>query len=266
MTRTAAFAAVVLVLAAGCSPPASVEEKGQPAQQSKPPATGPAEKPAQPTESKAPGPAQETSPAAPKPGPEAGTQVIQLFNGKDLDGWKILSEDWFTDHGKVYVKDGAIYLDPGNAQTGISWKGEFPRTDYEVSLEAKRVEGEDFFCGMTFPIGEGGFATWIVGGWGGHVVGLSNVDGANASENQTTKSMEFEKDRWYSLRLLVTDERIECWIDLEKIIDLARGDHKFAVWPNQESVRPFGVATWHTGGALKNFRLRRLAPIPGAKP
>jgi hypothetical protein len=224
MARIAAMAALAALLAlAGCSQPATTGK----AASAKPPA----------------------EPAS-----------TALFNGKDLAGWKVLAEDWFDKHGKVYVKDGAIHLDEGDAQTGIVWTGEFPKSNYEVTLEAMRVTGGDFFCGMTFPIGKDGFATWIVGGWGGGLIGLSNVDGANASENQTTTSLSFETNQWYTLRLVVTDERIECWIDLEKKIDLERGEHEFAVWSNQESVRPFGVATWHTGGAVRNIRLRRRAP------
>jgi hypothetical protein len=216
----AAIAALALALA-GCSPPAATE-KAAPAK------------------------------------PQAEPSSTALFNGKDLAGWKVLADDWFDKHGKVYVKDGAIHLDEGDAQTGIVWTRDFPKSNYEVTLEAMRVTGSDFFSGLTFPIGKDGFATWIVGGWGGGLIGLSNVDGANASENQTSTSMSFESNQWYTLRLVVTDERIECWIDQVKRIELERGEHKFAVWANQEPARPFGIVTWHTGGALRNIKLRRL--------
>ena len=53
--------------------------------------------------------------------------------------------------------------------TGVTYQGQFPKTDYEVSLEAMRVDGVDFFCGMTFPV-RSEFCTLIVGGWGGEVV------------------------------------------------------------------------------------------------
>jgi hypothetical protein len=48
--------------------------------------------------------------------------------------------------------------------------------NYEIKLEAKKVTGNDFFCGMTFPVGDS-FCSFIVGGWGGPVVGLSSIDG-----------------------------------------------------------------------------------------
>jgi len=183
--------------------------------------------------------------------------VVSLFNGKDLAGWKIQDRYEFSDHGKVYVKDGVLYLDEGKPMTGIQWPGEFPKSNYEVSLEAMRTSGSDFFVGMTFPVGDS-WATWINGGWGGNVVGLSNVDEYNASENQTSRGMNFKDKQWYRFRLRVSDERIETWIDDEQVINLERKGHKFSVWEEQAPIKPFGVATWYTGGALRNFTLKRL--------
>jgi len=183
--------------------------------------------------------------------------AVLLFNGKDLTGWKIQDVYDFEDHGKVYVQDGAIHLAEGKPMTGIAWKGEFPKNNYEVSVEAMKTTGDDFFCGMTFPVGDS-WVTWINGGWGGGIVGLSNVDNYNASENQTSTGKSFEKNKWYRFRLRVTDARIECWIDGEQAIDQERAEHKFSVWEEQSPIKPFGVATWHTGGALRNFTMKRL--------
>lgn len=182
---------------------------------------------------------------------------IALFNGTDLTGWKIVDTEDFESHGKVSVQDGTIRLEQGDPFTGIAWTGEFPKNNYEANLEAMRVDGYDFFCGMTFPIGDS-WATLIVGGWGGMVVGISNVDDMNASENQTTRGISFELKQWYPIRLRVTTPKIEVWIDSKKVIDLAREGHRFNVWPEQQPIRPFGVATWMTTGALRNITMRKL--------
>jgi len=193
--------------------------------------------------------------ALPAPGRDGW---VSLFDGRTLNGWKVLEDDAFTGHAKVYVREGAIALERGSLQTGIGWRGDFPRDDYEVSLEAMRVDGYDFFCGMTFPVGESP-CTLIVGGWGGTVVGLSNVNDMHAAENETTCGMTFKNDRWYRIRLRVTAPKIEAWIDGEKMIDLSRADRRFTVWWEQEPARPFGIATWDTGAALRNIKIRQLA-------
>src|SRR5512133_1189836 len=115
-----------------------------------------------------------------------------LFDGKTLDGWEITN---FGPQGPVSVSGGEIILGMGDGCTGITWKRAFPRADYEVSLDAKRVAGNDFFCGLTFPVGKDP-CTFIVGGWGGATVGLSSIDGKDAAENETTTIRNFETNKW----------------------------------------------------------------------
>jgi hypothetical protein len=147
----------------------------------------------------------------------------------------------------------------GNDMTGVTWTKDIPKMDYEISLEAKRVAGGDFFCGMTFPVNDKP-CSLIVGGWGGGTTGLSSIDDADASENETTTYHSFADDRWYKIRLRVTKEKIEAWLDKEKIVNLATKDRRISVRSEVELSRPLGFATWNTTGALKNIELRRLAP------
>jgi hypothetical protein len=181
-----------------------------------------------------------------------------LFNGRNLDGWHVPDAGAFRGRGEVRVADGAIHLDPGRPLTGVAWGGAFPRSNYEVQAEVRRTAGADFFCGMTFPVGEA-HCTWIVGGWGGAVVGLSNVDGASAAANPTTGRRTFETGRWYRLRLRVTDARVACFIDGEPVIDQGRAGHAFGIWPQQQPCRPFGIAAYLTGSAVRSVVLREKA-------
>ncbi len=187
-------------------------------------------------------------------------ETVKLFDGKTLKGWK---KPNYGGQGKVEVKDGVLYLRLGASATGVTWTGErfkFPTTNYEVTLEAKRVAGTDFFCGMTFPIGEG-HASLIVGGWGGMVCGISCINGFDAANNTTTTAQRFEQGKWYKIRLRVTDDHLRAWIDGERIVDVERTESKeFTVRPEVELAKPFGFTTWKTTGALRNIRLRRLDP------
>ncbi len=181
----------------------------------------------------------------------------KLFNGKDLAGWKVIDKFVFEKHGKVAVKNGEIILPKGNPGTGISYQKELPRIDYEISLDAKRTEGGDFFCGLTFPV-EKSYCTLILGGWGGGVTGLSNVDGLAAIENESTDFVEFKKDQWYHVRLRVTQKGIDAWVDKEHIVNVPLTDRKFDIWWEQEPVRPLGIASWYTGAALRDIQFTSL--------
>jgi len=174
-----------------------------------------------------------------------------LFDGKTLDGWEITD---FGTQGPVSVSGGKIILGMGDGCSGITWKRDFPTVDYEVTLEAMRVDGHDFFCGMTFPVGKDP-CTLIVGGWGGMVVGLSSIDGMDASENETMTLKQFENDRWYRIRLRVTADTIQAWIDNEIVIDFTIGDCFLSIRPEVELSKPFGIASWRTTAAIKNIRI-----------
>lgn len=184
--------------------------------------------------------------------PKNGWQM--MFDGQSLGKWKPTA---FEGHSEVRIENGQLMLPVGHDMTGVTYTGELPHLDYEVSLEAMRVEGHDFFCGLTFPV-EKEPCSLILGGWGGSVVGLSNVDGFDASENVTTRTMEFDNNHWYRVRLRVTKAKIEAWVDSEKIVDLDRTDKKFSIRMEVEESQPFGIATWRTGGALRDIRIRRL--------
>jgi hypothetical protein len=177
-----------------------------------------------------------------------------LFNGISLDGWQVID---FEEHGSVTVADSSVILGAGSGITGIKWIRDFPVTDYGISLDAKRIEGSDFFCGMTFPVKES-FCTLVIGGWGGSIVGLSCVDGEDAANNLTYDFRKFESNRWYSIRLKVTEKKIEAWIDKDKIVDLELGIYRLSLRWETESSKPFGIATWKTTGALRKINLERI--------
>ena len=185
-----------------------------------------------------------------KPAPAAK----DLFNGKTLEGWKVTD---FGGEGKVVVREGTIILERGNEMTGITWTGKPPRSNYELTLEGKRIEGSDFFCTTTFPVGEK-CCSFVTGGWGGSVIGLSNVDYMDASENPTSASRQFKNNTWYQFRIRVTDEKIEVWIDKDQVVDQNRKDHVFGVRIECDPSQPLGISTYDTVGAVRNIRLKEL--------
>jgi len=181
-------------------------------------------------------------------------EPISLFDGQSLGQWK--STD-FGGQGEVSVQDGAIHMAMGSYMTGITWTGPVVRMNYEITLEAMRVAGNDFFCGLTFPVGERP-CTLVLGGWGGSVCGLSSIDYYDASENPTTRIVSFETGKWYFVRLRVTPDRIQAWLDGEDLVDFETTDHKIGIRMEVEESQPLGIATWNTAGAVRNIKVRRL--------
>ncbi len=193
----------------------------------------------------------------------AGTTHAQLpgwkslFDGKSLGGWK---EAAFKGHAGVHIENGAMVLEAGSPMTGATWSGDFPKADYEVRFEAMRQKGNDFFASLTFPVGES-FCTWVTGGWGGDIVGLSSIDGWDAADNETRTYVKFEPERWYRFQLLVKDDRIQAWIDDKPVINVDIAGRKIGLrFEDMKLSAPLGFASYLTRGAVRKIQYQVLKP------
>jgi hypothetical protein len=188
--------------------------------------------------------------AQPKPG-----EWQSLFDGKSLQGWR---ETPFTGRGQVRVENGTMVLGAGGPMTGVTWTGSYPRSNYEVRFEGARLKGGDFFASLTFPV-QDSFATWVTGGWGGDIVGISSIDGWDASDNETRTYFNFAAGRWYALRLQVTDDRIKAWIDDRPIIDVVITGRSISLRHGEIKLSaPLGFASYNTEGGVRKIEYRLL--------
>jgi hypothetical protein len=203
--------------------------------------------------------AEEAKPALPVVGDfflshNFGPNGSSVKEVKPDKGWVITD---FVGTGAVTFADGVATLGRGNDMSGITWTGPLVRMNYDITLEAKRVEGEDFFCGLTAPYREDCYSL-IVGGWGGRLVGISSIDYNDAYNNETARFRDFEMNRWYRVRLRALPDRIQAWIDDEQIVDVETTDRKIDIrWEVTKSM-PLGISTWCTTGAIRNVAMRAL--------
>lgn len=182
---------------------------------------------------------------------------IVLFDGKTLDGWKKTD---FYGAGEVTVEDGQVRLKAGKSMTGITTtRTDLPTVDYELSYEAMRLDGNDFFAAATFPV-QKAHITLVNGGWGSSITGLSSVNGADASENSTSTYFKYQDRTWYRFRIRVTASVIRCWIGDEEVVTLDHQESTLGTRLETHANRPLGFATWETTGALRDIKLRKLTP------
>lgn len=186
-----------------------------------------------------------------------------LLDGKSLAGWKVTD---FAGHSTVSVEKGSLVADAGSRLTGITYGREVPTMDYEIALDAMKLEGKDFFCGLTFPVGTTN-CTLILGGWGGSITGLSSLDELDASENETGSNMTFETGRWYRVRVKVAKGRIEAWVDNDKVADVRTEGRKLSLRRGEiGKSAPLGIASFQTRAAWREIRVRQLpSQSPPAK-
>ena len=77
----------------------------------------------------------------------------------------------------------------------------------------------------------------------------------DASENETGTMKKFQNGQWDIIRLRVTENSIQAWIDNEIIIDFERTGQKLVLRWEVEPSKPLGIATWKTLAALRKLKL-----------
>jgi hypothetical protein len=198
--------------------------------------------------------------------PAESAKEVVLFDGKSLDDWEMVD---IGASGAVELEGGLMVINAGDSVSGAVYKkaASLPTTNYEISLEAKRLEGVDFFCGLTFPVGSPKTcATLVCGGWGGAVTGISSIDGLDASENGTSNFVRYEDNKWYAVKVRVTPANLSVWIDGKHLIDQELEGKKVSVRPGPiESYLPLSFTTFATTAAIRNVKLTVLEE-PKKKP
>jgi hypothetical protein len=71
--------------------------------------------------------------------------------------------------------------------------------------------------------------------------------------------MDFAMNRWYRIRVRVSETKIEAWIDDQQVVDLTTTGKTLSMRPGdiQQSL-PLGIATYMTRAAVRDIRLRRF--------
>ncbi len=190
--------------------------------------------------------------------------VIELFDGKSLGIWE---EIQFTEgnEANVRIENGKIIFGRGDPLTGIaindaSFKP--PAEEYEITLKARKIDGRDFFCALTFPVPEkNSCCTFVAGGWGGQVTGLSNIDYLDANRNTTRSTLDYDHDRWYIIRVEVTRGRIRCWIDKRLVVNCLIKDKHISMRSGPiEKCQPFGIASYDTKVEFESISVKKFSP------
>ncbi len=186
-----------------------------------------------------------------------------LLDGKSLSGWQRL--DFEGSGGRIEASNNSILFSRGNPLTAMVVSDRSlmpPAEEYEIILRARKMDGRDFFCALTFPVpSQSACCTFVAGGWGGGVTGISNIDNLDANRNTTRSSLRYETGKWYDLKVEVKRERIRCWVDQRIVVNTLIADKIISMRPGDiEQCQPFGIASFATTSEFKSLRVRALPP------
>ncbi len=187
--------------------------------------------------------------------PDASSPFRILFDGKSLDGWEA---GVYGDDPELEFRNGGVRLPIGVPMSGITYLGAPPEGAYVLEVQATKEYGSDFFLGVTFPV-RGAHLTLVLGGWGGSTCGLSNLDGLDASENDTRTFRQFPNGKRMTVQLHVDEGRVRALIDGEVVVDRSIEGVELSTRPEVEPSLPFGVASFATVTTVHLVRIRAAA-------
>jgi hypothetical protein len=176
-----------------------------------------------------------------------------LFSKASLAPWTPVI---FGGDGTIHMQDGAMILEAGSPLTGVIAAPNLPR-EYELRLRAVRLQGNDFFCGLTFPV-RGSHLTLVLGGWGGAVCGLSNLDDMDAAHNDTRRLRHFNNGVPVQVVLRVSDDRVEVDLDDKEFLRVPLADRTLLLRAEMRLCQPLGFASFATRSALLACDFRPL--------
>ena len=203
------------------------------------------------------------TPSVPAPRRAVAMQ-IDLF-AREIADWKTIP-DIEANGGAEMTDAGTCVIHPGQPISAIRYEGrwELPVTEYEIKFQARRLEGQDFFAAVTFPVNSRETcATFIPGGWGGAVTGISSIDDMDASVNETTSVANFVQNEWYSFRIEVVPESLKVWNGGAIIVNVPLQGRRISLRPGDlEYCAPFGLGTYQSTGEIRNLTIQKLDGKP----
>jgi len=189
-----------------------------------------------------------------------------------VQAWDLLDPTFHThwqkadipEEGTFACKDQELTLAPGLPMTGCKFTAwstlGLPGTGYSIEYEAMRAEGDDIFGMCTFPVSSHqAHATFVIGGWGGTLTGISSIDFKDASENSTRAEQRFENGVWHHVRIEIRDQDLRAWVNHKRVVNVSILGRKVSLRAGYiDHCLPFGFATWNTTGKIRQVQIRML--------
>lgn len=178
-------------------------------------------------------------------------QNVELFNGKNLDGWKIYgTEKWYVEDGLLVGESG-----PDEEYGYLATQQEYKNFELQVEF-LQRADGNS---GVFF---RSSIEGTVITGWqvevappDMHTGGIYESYGRGwliKPDLEKEKLLQFGE--WNTLKIRVDGDRVSTWLNGKKMIDLK--DQKIGEKTGKIALQI------HSGGGIKvlwkNFSLRKL--------
>jgi protein kinase-like protein len=157
---------------------------------------------------------------------------------------------WHMPPGTKMAKD-VIVLPSVSAWPApqLEWQGPFPRSNYELEVEAMPVDSTDYFCSLVVPVGKRSVTITTID----RRLRLMEVDDRMVTVNTR---LALARKKWHRFRVRVTPAFFTVWVNGTKIVErLCDG----SVFRSPRGAKPLAIYASGTQTGIRSVRMRRIA-------
>jgi alpha-L-arabinofuranosidase len=137
--------------------------------------------------------------------------VLNVDPAKGTDGWQFTA-------GKWNIADSSIKPQNTDAETWAVF-GDPSWTDYTITLKARKNAGAEGFLILYHAMDADNYSWWNIGGWGNtRTTAEATHDGRRAPFGPSS-DFKVETGQWYDIRIEVTGNHVQGFIDNKPITD-----------------------------------------------
>jgi len=133
-----------------------------------------------------------------------------VHNG--TSGWRVFNGTWSAANG-VYQQT-ALTTDCYSTTGNTNW------ANYTITLQANKVSGQEGFLIMFNWLDDNNWTWWNIAGWGNTLDGIEQMSGGGKSLISSQISESVNANQWYSIRIVLTGPRIQCYLNGVLIHDI----------------------------------------------
>ena len=187
---------------------------------------------------------------------------VELFNGKDLTGWKAGENP-----ESFRVEDGILIAEGERAH--LFYETEMPFRNFELKAEVKALRGANSGIYIHTEFQDEG---WPSKGYEVQINNSFNPEGRNRETRKTGSLYAIrnvyyqtvEDDTWFTMLVRVVENRIEVFVNDQKVVDYIQPDEPWRNRGMRERLLSEGTFALqaHDPGSSVGFRSIKVKPLP----
>ena len=127
------------------------------------------------------------------------------FVGQGTNGWRVFNGNWSTNRG--LYQQTAITTDCYSTSGNTNW------ANYTITLQARKVGGDEGFLVVFDFLDDNNWTWWNVGGWNNTLDGVEQMSGGNKSLISSQVAQTIATNTWYTISVVQNNSTISCYLN-----------------------------------------------------